>query len=217
MSVSNFSDTLQLFVTLSVKPSELDGYLGAMQREAAGARSEAGCLAFDLLIDPAAPHTLYLLEHWASQAALEVDHAKQAYDIHVRGLEAQALTGEFEERYLRPIAPIQPYPAGVKSRAAAGWTQVLILQGGDNAQLAALDAAFAAAAPTLRAAAGHHATLLFANDGRAGERLLVQSWDHEAACHAAWTAAPAQAFQALIDASHWRTRQRLHLHDRASR
>lgn len=206
--MSDFSNTLQLFVTLAVKPAELDSYLDAMQREAAGARSEAGCLAFDLLVDPAAPHTLYLLEHWASQAALEVDHARQPYYIHVRGLEAQALTGEFEERRLRPIAPTQPYPAGVKSRAA-GWTHVLILQGGNDAQLAALDAAFAAA--------GHHATLLFANDGRAGERLLVQSWDHEAACHAAWTAAPAQAFQALIDASHWRTRQRLHLHDRASR
>lgn len=214
--MSDFSNTLQLFVTLAVKPAELDGYLGAMQREAAGARSEAGCLAFDLLIDPAAPHTLYLLEHWASQAALEVDHARQPYYIHVRGLEARALTGEFEERRLRPIAPTQPYPAGVKSRAA-GWTQVLILQGGNDAQLAALDAAFAAAAPTLRAAAGHHATLLFANDGRAGERLLVQSWDHEAACHAAWTAAAAQAFQALLDAGHWSARQHLHLHDRASR
>ncbi len=214
--MSDFSDTLQLFVTLAVKPTELDGYLSAMQREAAGARSEAGCLAFDLLIDPAAPHTLYLLEHWTSQAALEVDHAQQPYYIHVRSLEAQALTGQFEERRLRPIAPTQPYPVGLKSRAA-GWTQVLILQGGNNAQLAALDAAFAAATPSLRTAAGHHATLLFANDGRAGERLLVQSWNHEAACQAAWSTAPSQSLQALIDAHHWSARQRLHLHDRASR
>lgn len=209
------SPSVQLFVTLAVKPQAWDGYLAAMQAEAAGARSEPGNLAFDLLVDPAAPHTMHLLEHWASQAALEQEHARQPYYIHVRGLEATALAGEFEERHLLALDPPQPYPAGIKSRAAAR-TQVLILQGGDAAALALLDAAFAQAAPQLRAARGNHTALLFANADRAGERLLVQSWDTDTARHAAWSTGAARALARVIEATPWSRRQMLALVDRAS-
>lgn len=167
----------QLLVTLDVKPEAFDGYIAAMRQEETGARSEAGNLGFDLWGDGAQPHVIWLLEYWASESALTVDHAKQPYYRHVRGMEAEALTGQFEERLLVEL--------GTSTRQTPGASKSL---DAPSAQLsiwatvpADLVQTFDASAQAVRAAAGNRFWQLYANTRRPGEALLIEAWDSPAA------------------------------------
>lgn len=194
------SDEVRLFVGLQVKPEKFAAYAQAMRAEAAGARSEPGNLGFDMFVAEGDAHTLYLLEHWASRAALEVDHARQPYYIHVRGMEAECLTGEVEERRMQELAPRQPLPPGHAKSLGRGDIRAVTLTASDPRAFAALDAAFVDAAAALRGAGGNRALVLFRNLDNPGERLLIEAWDSHDARARAWSLATAQTLRTLLDA-----------------
>lgn len=184
----------QLLVTLDVKPQAFDGYVAAMRAEEKGARSEPGNLGFDLWGQVGAPHVIWLLEFWASENALTVDHAVQPYYRHVRGLEAEALTGNFAERLLveRGNARHQ-LPASDKSLAAPiAWVTIW-------AQApAALIATFDRGADVVRAGPGNCFWQLYANARRDGEMVLVEAWEHPSARAQAAQLPEAAAMHALV-------------------
>lgn len=203
---------MQLFVTLKVKPDKLAAYLEAMRLEAAGARGEPGNLGFDLFGDAADAGTLYLLEHWASRAALEQEHARQPYYIHVRGLEAESLTGEVGERRLQEVPLLQPRGPG--KRLGGGDARALVLACGDDRAFEPLDEAFARVAAELRGMDGNRAFCLFCNLDDPQERLLIEAWDDGDARERGWAAAAARPLAAVLEALPLTRKDRLILVDR---
>lgn len=196
--MSGTSDDLRLFVTLNVRPEQFAGYLRAMQDELAGARGEPGNLGFDLFQDAGGTPTIHLFEHWASRAALEQDHARQPCYIHVRSLEARALTGEVEERYLDEVDPPQPRLSNAKS-AGGGHVRALVATSADVRPLHHLDQVFADVAPAFRKAAGSRFFGLFRNRDNATERLFLETWQDADARRAGWTIDPARFLSAALD------------------
>ncbi|MGW7775944.1 putative quinol monooxygenase [Pseudomonas machongensis] len=106
---------LQLFVTLPVNPDHLERFLATMHKEVAGARSEAGNVAFDIYEDAQHPSRLYLFEHWRNAKSL-ASHTTQPYYKAIRAQEADDLGGTVEERKLRELSPAAP----ARSRAPPG-------------------------------------------------------------------------------------------------
>ena len=183
----------QLLVTLDVKPSAFDTYIDAMRKEEAGARSEAGNHGFDLWGDAHLPHTVYLLEFWASENALLVDHTKQSYYRHVRGLEAEALTGAFDERVLVAAGSVAEQRPGERKTLGATLAHLRVWRSAP----ADLEHAFDQSAPAVRAAAGCRFWQLYRNTRREGERVLIEAWDDGASRQRAVALAAAQALQTL--------------------
>ena len=212
----NNTNDLRLLVTLHVKPEQFNSYLIAMQAEVAGARSEAGNLGFDLFEDAVQPNTIYLFEHWVSRAALEQDHADQPYYIYVRGLEAQALTGEFEERVLQEIHPHQPQMQPNGKSMGGTSAQALILQTAEAGVIEKLDSTFAQAAAALRSAAGCCGLLLFSNETNPQERVLIDAWDNAAAREAAWSQEGARNLTNLLASAPWSKKTTIGLIDRGN-
>ncbi len=198
--MSDSSEDLRLFVTLDVRPEAFASYLEAMRAEAAGARGEAGNLGFDLFGEAGRPHVLHLLEHWADRAALERDHARQPYYVHVRALEAQALTGEVRERALEEAEPKRPRSG---KTIGGGRIRMRILKAADARRLPLLDRAFAEAAGALRETPGLRALSLFRNPGEAAERLLLEAWEDEAAREAGWAGEAARALTGILEEALW--------------
>lgn len=214
--MSDASDELRLFVTLKVKPEQLATYLNAMKDEAAGARSEPDNLGFDLFEDAGDARTIYLLEHWASKAALEQEHARQPCYIHVRGLEADALTGEFEERRLQEVEPQSPRLLQSAKTIGGGKFRAVILKSADGDAFKLLEEAFADLASHMRNASGNRVFSLFRNLDNANERLFFEAWDDNDGRDQGWATAAAQRLTTLLDASSWAEKHSIVLIDRGN-
>ena len=186
--------THQLLVTLDVKPNAFDEYVDAMRKEEAGARSEAGNHGFDLWGDATRPRTIYLLEFWASEQALLTDHAQQPYYQHVRSLEAEALTGAFDERLLVAAGRAPEQQPGERKTLGAALAHLSVWRSAP----ADLELAFDHSAPAVRAAAGCRFWQLYRNTRREGEMVLIEGWDDGASRQRAAALGPAQAMQTLI-------------------
>lgn len=207
-------EDLQLFVTLQVKPEKFPSYLKAMQDEAVGARSEVGNIGFDLFEDAEQPNTLYLLEHWASRAALEEEHAKQPYYIHVRSLEAESLTGNVEERQLQEISEQPLYKHQGSKAIGAGHVKLIILAASDSNMIERLDLAFNEAATVLREEPGSRALSLFRNQDNPNERLLLEVWDDASSGEAAWNSHATSQLADLLENGQWAQKKMIHLINR---
>ena len=166
----------QLLVTLDVKPEAFGGYVAAMRREETGARSEAGNLGFDLWGEGGRPSVFWLREYWASESALAVDHAVQPYYRHVRGMEGEALTGQFEERLLVEQGQAAHQTPGSGKSLNATRLHVTVWPTAP----AGLVAAFDQSAGAVRAASGNRFWQLYANPRKPGEMVLLHAWDNGA-------------------------------------
>lgn len=188
----------RLFVKLPVKADQFDAYLDAMRAEAAGARSEKGNHGFDVFGDADDPHTMYLLEHWASEEALLRDHANQLYYIQVRGMEEQSLAGGVEERLLREINAPSQHPTAEKKTVGGRHARAHILIAyGDAADK--LESAFSQTAGLFREAEGNCTWTLFQNRREPEEYLLFESWDIATLREHAWSNEAAAPIIAAVE------------------
>lgn len=214
--MSDVVEELQLFVTLQVKPEKFSGYLKAMQDEAVGARSEVGNIGFDLFEDAEQSNTLYLLEHWASRAALEQEHAGQHYYIHVRSLEAESLTGNVEERQLQEISEQPLYRHQGSKGIGSAHAQMITLTSSDNNMIERLDLVFSEAATVLREAPGNRALSLFRNQENANERLLLEAWDDADSGETAWKNHASSLLADLLENGQWTQKKMIRLINRGN-
>ncbi|MFJ9991609.1 putative quinol monooxygenase [Pseudomonas putida] len=187
------STPLQLFVTLPVKPDHLDRFLATMHKEVAGARSEAGNVAFDVYEDAQHPSRLYLFEHWRNAESL-ASHTTQPYYKAIRAQEADDLDGTVEERKLLEIAPAAP----VRSAAPAQYSvlSTLHLAPGKAEQLATQ---FAAQAGAIRSAQGNLGLAMYQDEEKPDELLLIERWSDRAAHDASASSPAARQFLASLN------------------
>ena len=64
-----FTDTLVMLATLTIKPEKRDEFLGYTVENLELSRSAAGCITFDILIDEARPDQVLFYEVWESAQA----------------------------------------------------------------------------------------------------------------------------------------------------
>ena len=65
-----------LVVRITIKPENIDAFMAKLAANANSARSEAGCLTFDVLVDPQDRSRVMLYEVYKSEAAFQ-EHQKQ--------------------------------------------------------------------------------------------------------------------------------------------
>lgn len=171
---------LQLFVTLPIKPDHLERFLATMHREVAGARSEAGNLAFDVYQDIRHPNTLYLFEHWVNEAALD-SHTEQPYYKAIRAQEADDLAGSVQERNLSEVSPVQ---AGRRVSDATGHPVLSVLRTEPSAGPKLL-VLFGEVAEQMRAHSGNQTFALYQDQDQPATFLLIERWADSAARKAA--------------------------------
>lgn len=161
---------MQMFVSLPVRPEQLERYLALTHAELAGARSEAGNTAFFAYRNLDEPSRLHLFEHWNSEAWLTQDHASKSYYQEMRGVEPEVIDGEVGEMMLRQIQPLAPTPIDA---APVGFARATVMRG------SGLEEIFAERAGDWRGAPGAQAIWLFANSGDPQEYLLLEHWASE--------------------------------------
>ena len=71
--------SLVLQVNIKVKPENLDNFMDQVQENARAARSERGCLQFEVLVDPDDKTSLMLFEVYDDQKAFEAHQAGDAF------------------------------------------------------------------------------------------------------------------------------------------
>ncbi|KAF1015638.1 MAG: (4S)-4-hydroxy-5-phosphonooxypentane-2,3-dione isomerase [Stenotrophomonas maltophilia] len=186
---------LQLWVTLPIKPDHLAGFLATMHREVAGARSEAGNVAFDVYADRDQPSTLYLFEHWRNAAAL-ASHVRQPYYKAIRAQEKDDLGGTPSERPLGGLGSSgRPHRIGQAGEPAV--LSLIAPREGMRAQLLlALEQAGAATATS----AGNRGFHLLQDRDSADEVLLIERWATPEARDAYLSTAAGQALQEALAA-----------------
>jgi quinol monooxygenase YgiN len=83
---------VHLLVLIEVQPGKRQQQLRAYQRLKPLVLAEAGCLQYDLLADASDENKFVLVEHWASQAALD------AHDLAPHMVEADRLNPSFRAK-----------------------------------------------------------------------------------------------------------------------
>jgi (4S)-4-hydroxy-5-phosphonooxypentane-2,3-dione isomerase len=66
---------VMIVVEFDVKPERRDDFVKLMSSHAESSRAEAGCLQFDVMIPNDSNSTVFFVERWRDQAALDV-HSK---------------------------------------------------------------------------------------------------------------------------------------------
>lgn len=160
---------MQMFVTLPVKPEQLDRYVALAKAEVAGAREEAGNSAFFAYFNGDDPNVMHLFEHWNSEAWLTVDHAAKPYYQEMRGVEPEVIDGDVGEAMLTEVAPLAPAPA---SAAPVGFAQATRFHDGE----AACERTFGDEAAAVRESEGMLGLWLFRVTGT-DEYLLIEHWE----------------------------------------
>ncbi|MCU0117951.1 antibiotic biosynthesis monooxygenase [Pseudomonas sp. B2M1-30] len=96
------SQAFTAIATLIARPGQQDSLEHALRALIEPTRAEAGCSQYDLHQDLANPLAFYMIEHWASDEALQAHDAS----AHIQNFRARA--GEFLEHFelkrLRPLA-----------------------------------------------------------------------------------------------------------------
>jgi quinol monooxygenase YgiN len=83
---------VHLLVLIEVQPGKRQQQLRAYQRLKPLVLAEPGCLQYDLLADASDENKFVLVEHWASQAALD------AHDLAPHMVEADRLNPSFRAK-----------------------------------------------------------------------------------------------------------------------
>ena len=83
---------VHLLVLIEVQPGKRQQQLQAYQKLKPLILAEAGCLQYDLFVDANDENKFVLVEHWASQAALD------AHDVAPHMIEADRLNPFFRAR-----------------------------------------------------------------------------------------------------------------------
>lgn len=96
---------MTLLVTFKVKPEMVDALKQTLLNDLAQAPNEPGYISMDLFAAKDDPNTLFLLERWQNQLALE-HHFAQPYTQAVLELTETALTSPLEIRYLEDLLPL---------------------------------------------------------------------------------------------------------------
>ncbi|MFW9079464.1 putative quinol monooxygenase [Pseudomonas sp. P2757] len=96
------SQPFTAIATLIAKPGQQDALEHALRALIEPTRVEAGCGQYDLHQDLANPLAFYMIEHWASDEALQAHDAS----AHVQNFRAKAgdFLEHFELKRLRTIA-----------------------------------------------------------------------------------------------------------------
>jgi len=76
---------LSLFARITPKPDYYDDALKALRQVIRPTNEETGCRRFELNVGDGDDPSLYLVEHWASDAALEL-HYEQPYSKEIFAL-----------------------------------------------------------------------------------------------------------------------------------
>lgn len=92
-----------LAVRIRIKPEHIDSFMEKLKANAAAARSEPGCLTFDVLVDPADRSRLMLYEVYKSEAAFQEHQKGEAFKVYLA--EAVPLLAERERQFLTRILP----------------------------------------------------------------------------------------------------------------
>lgn len=72
-----------LVVNIRIKPENLDVFMQKLAANAAAARKEPGCLAFEVLADPNDPARVMLYEVYESQAAFQAHQETEAFKVYL--------------------------------------------------------------------------------------------------------------------------------------
>ena len=83
---------VHLLVLIEVQPGKRQQQLEAYQRLKPLVLAEPGCLQYDLFVDASDENKFVLVEHWASQAALD------AHDLAPHMVEADRLNPSFRAK-----------------------------------------------------------------------------------------------------------------------
>ncbi|MCU7251892.1 putative quinol monooxygenase [Pseudomonas koreensis] len=87
------SQAFTAIATLIARPGQQDALEHALRALIEPTRAEAGCSQYDLHQDLANPLAFYMIEHWASDEALQAHDAS----AHIQNFRARA--GEFLEHF----------------------------------------------------------------------------------------------------------------------
>lgn len=96
---------------LPIRPESREVFLTAATTMGGLVRQEAGCLDFSLYEDPAARGTFFLVEEWASEAALAAHRRlayEQAYQQQLMALLAATATTTVYRVNARTVLPLLP-------------------------------------------------------------------------------------------------------------
>ena len=72
-----------LVVNIQTKPETRTAFMEKLAANAAAARSEPGCLTFDVLVNPEDPNKIMLYEIYKSEAAFQEHQATQAFKTYL--------------------------------------------------------------------------------------------------------------------------------------
>ena len=72
-----------LIVNIQTKPETCTAFMEKLAANAAAARSEAGCLTFDVLVQPEDPDKIVLYEVYKSEAAFQEHQATQPFKTYL--------------------------------------------------------------------------------------------------------------------------------------
>lgn len=86
-----------LVVRIRIKPENVDLFMQKLAANAAAARAEAGCLTFDVLVDPQDKTRIMLYEVYKSEAAFQEHQAQTAFKVYLE--EAVPLLAEREREF----------------------------------------------------------------------------------------------------------------------
>lgn len=92
-----------MLVVLKVRPEKSATFMQAVLDDLNNARQEAGYISMNLFRTKDDPNTLFLLEQWQNQSALN-SHLAQPYTKTVLELTETSLTAPLEIHYLETIS-----------------------------------------------------------------------------------------------------------------
>ncbi len=97
--------SVSMLVTFKVKPEMSDIFKQALLDDLIQSRQESGYVSMELFAATDNPHTLFLLERWQNQLALD-HHFAQPYTQAVLALTATCLISPLEIHHLEALDPL---------------------------------------------------------------------------------------------------------------
>ena len=91
-----------LVVRIRIKPENVEAFMAKLSANAAAARSEPGCLTFDVLVDPQDRTKVMLYEVYKDAAAFEVHQAQPAFKSYLS--EAVPLLADRQREFMTRIS-----------------------------------------------------------------------------------------------------------------
>jgi len=91
-----------LVVRIRIKPENVDAFMAKLAANAAAARSEPGCLTFDVLVDPQDRTKVMLYEVYKDAAAFEEHQQRQAFKSYLA--EAVPLLADRQREFMTRVS-----------------------------------------------------------------------------------------------------------------